>query len=74
MVCMTGRDDGAAFKSSEARGERAWKEATDKVASKNVAAQKAGKQEREAYERVRDDARRANAAARDANLTKRRGS
>jgi hypothetical protein len=74
MVCMAARDDGSSFKSSEARGERAWKEATDAVASKNVAAQKAGKQEREAYERVRDEARRASALARDAHLMKRRGS
>lgn len=70
---MAGRDEESAFKSSEARGERAWKEATDEVAARNVAAQKAGKNEREAYERRRDDARRVHAAARDAQLNKRRG-
>ena len=69
---MAAQDDGTTFRSSEARGERAWKEATDRVATRNVAAQKAGKQEREAYEKVRDNARRANAAARDAHLTKQR--
>ena len=69
---MAAQDDGTTFRSSEARGERAWKEATDRVATRNVAAQKAGKQEREAYEKVRDNARRANAAARDAHLTTKR--
>ena len=69
---MAGLDDGSTFKSSEARGERAWKEATDAVATRNVAAQKAGKQEREKYERTRDDARRAASVKRDAGLMKRR--
>lgn len=70
---MTDRDDGGAFRSSEARGESAWKEATDRVAARNAEARKVGKKEREDYERVRDDARRANAAARHADLLKRRG-
>jgi hypothetical protein len=69
---MAGPDDGSTFKSSEARGERAWKEATDAVASRNVAAQKAGRQEREDYERTRDDARRAASVKRDAGPIKRR--
>ena len=69
---MAGQDDGSTFRSSEARGERAWKEATDQIASRNVATQKAGKQEREEYERGRDKVRRASAAARDAELMKRR--
>ena len=69
---MAGQDDGPTFRSSEARGERAWKEATDQIATRNVATQKAGKQEREEYERVRDKARRASAAARHAELLKRR--
>jgi hypothetical protein len=69
---MAAADDGSTFRSSEARGEKAWKEATDRVASRNVAAQKAGKQEREAYERSRDKTKRENLAARDANLSKRR--
>jgi hypothetical protein len=67
-------DDESTWKSSEARGERAWKEATDAVASRNVAAQKAGKHEREEYERTRDDARRAAAADRHARLVKKRKS
>jgi hypothetical protein len=69
---MAVRDDDSNWKSSEARGERAWKEATDLVATRNVAAQKAGKQEREAYERQRDQARRAASADRHARLMKRR--
>jgi hypothetical protein len=71
MVHMAVQADDSNWKSSEARGERAWKEATDRVASRNVAAQKAGKQEREAYERRRDEARRVASAERDARLVKR---
>jgi hypothetical protein len=41
------------------RGEAAWKEARDRVAERNARAKKAGKQEREAYERGQNDARRA---------------
>jgi hypothetical protein len=69
---MAGRDEGSTWRSSEARGERAWKEATDRIASRNDAAQKAGKQEREAYERSREAARRVNSAARHDRLMKRR--
>jgi hypothetical protein len=69
---MAAGDEGPTFRSTEARGERAWKEETDRVASRNVATQKAGKQEREAYERSRDKTKRDNAAARDAKLTKKR--
>ncbi len=69
---MPGQDDGSTFRSSEARGERAWKEATDQIATRNVAAQKAGKQEREAYERQRDGARRKADATRQARLMKRK--
>ena len=56
---------------SSSRGERAWKEATDRVASRNADARKAGRLEREAYERGREEARRSAAAARDAQLRKR---
>jgi len=68
---MPGTGDESTFRSTEARGERAWKEATDEVAARNVAAQKAGRQERDAYERQRDDARRRADASRRARLTKR---
>jgi hypothetical protein len=56
---------------SSSRGERAWKEATDRVESRNADARKAGRAEREAYERKRDAARRAAAAERHAKLVKR---
>jgi hypothetical protein len=44
---------------SSARGEAAWKEATEEVADRNRRAQKLGREQREAYERERSDARRA---------------
>ena len=57
---------------SSTSGEKAWKEATDEIASRNAAARKAGRQEREAYERSRDESRDAEAAKRHAKLLKRR--
>jgi hypothetical protein len=57
--------------SSSSRGERAWKEDTDRVADRNAEARKAGRIEREAYERQRDDARRTAAAEREAKFRKR---
>jgi hypothetical protein len=63
MVRMAEQDDGAGWKSST-RGEQAWKEAMEDVASRNAAARKAGKLEREAYEREREDLRRRSAASR----------
>jgi hypothetical protein len=57
---------------SSARGEQAWKEATDEVASRNNDARKTGKSEREDYERGREQERRSAAAKRDAKLLKRR--
>jgi hypothetical protein len=63
MVRMAKQDDGAGWKSST-RGEQAWKEAMEHVASRNAAARKAGKLEREAHEREREDLRRRNAASR----------
>jgi hypothetical protein len=56
---------------SSTRGEQAWKEARERVASRNADARKAGRSERETYERERDDARRTAAAERDAKLRKR---
>jgi hypothetical protein len=44
---------------SSARGEAAWKQAREAVAARNQRAQKAGREQRQAYERERDDARRA---------------
>ena len=63
MVRMAKQDDGVGWKSST-RGEQAWKEAMEDVASRNAAARKAGKLEREAYEREREDLRRRSAASR----------
>jgi len=57
---------------SSTNGERAWKEATDRVSSRNADARKAGRIEREEYERGREDERRARAAKRDAKLLGRR--
>ena len=58
---------------SSARGEAAWKEAKDKVAARNQQAQRTGRKTRDAYERKRDDARRAAEARRHAQLLRRRG-
>jgi hypothetical protein len=44
---------------SSARGEAAWKEATEDVAARNRRTQRMGREQREAYERQRSDARRA---------------
>jgi hypothetical protein len=55
---------------SSARGEQAWKEATDEVASRNADARKTGRSEREDYERERADVRRAAAVKRDAKFLK----
>jgi hypothetical protein len=51
---------------SAARGEAAWKEAREQVASRNDAARKAGKQRREAYVRERDALKAADARRRSA--------
>ena len=40
------------------RGEAAWKEAKERIAKRNEQARKAGKQQREAYEREQAAARR----------------
>jgi hypothetical protein len=57
---------------SSSRGERAWKETTDRVASRNADARKTGRLEREEYERGREEARRSAAAEREAKFRKRR--
>ena len=53
---------------SSARGEAAWRETTDRIAERNKAVRKAGKQEREAYERGREAARREAERQLDAGL------
>ncbi|MEA2332636.1 MAG: hypothetical protein QOH58_2774 [Thermoleophilaceae bacterium] len=68
---MADQDDGSNWKSST-RGELAWKETRERVATRNAEARKAGKIEREAYERQRETARQAAAAKSHAQLLKRR--
>jgi hypothetical protein len=68
---MTQQDDSSTWKSST-RGDSAWKEARERVASRTAEARKAGKVEREAYERERETARRAADAKSHAELLKRR--
>jgi hypothetical protein len=57
---------------SSARGEAAWKQALEAVAARNERARRAGREERQAYERQRDDARRAAEAKAHARLVGRR--
>jgi hypothetical protein len=71
MWGMAKQDDGSGWKPTT-RGERAWKEATERVASRNAESRKAGRLEREAYERGRADARRVAEHRRHAQLLKRR--
>jgi hypothetical protein len=67
MMGMQQHDDGSNWKSS-ARGDQAWKEVTDRVASRNADARKAGKSRRETYERNRADVRRAGTARQNSQL------
>lgn len=62
---MAGQGDMADWKSS-ARGESAWKETRDGVATRNDAVRKSGKIEREDYERDRESTKQAAAARRRA--------
>lgn len=54
---MTDQSDGNPV--SSARGDAAWKQAREEIAVRNRKAQKQGREQREAYERERNDARRA---------------
>ena len=49
------------------RGDAAWQEARDGIASRNAATRRAGQAERETHERERDARKQASAAARKAN-------
>jgi hypothetical protein len=71
MVHMAQQDDDSTWKSST-RGEQAWKEARERVASRNAEVRKVGKRDREAYERGRENARQAAAARRHAEFLRRR--
>jgi hypothetical protein len=63
---MTDQSDGPS--GSSARGDAAWKKVREDVAARNQQTQKAGREERKAYERQRDDARRAAEARTHARL------
>jgi hypothetical protein len=63
MTDHSDRDPG-----SSARGEAAWRQATEEVAVRNRRAQKLGREEREAYDRERRDARRAAEARAQARM------
>lgn len=67
---MTEQDDNSNWKSSS-RGEQAWKEERERVATRNAEARKAGKVEREAYERQRESVRQTAAAKSHAELVNR---
>jgi hypothetical protein len=53
---------------SSARGEAAWKQVREDIAERNRRVQSAGREERAAYERRRDDSRRASEARVHAQL------
>jgi hypothetical protein len=67
---MAEQQDGSGWKSA-ARGESAWKEAREQVASRNQTARAAGKRRREAYQREREALRQAADARRHATLVRR---
>jgi hypothetical protein len=69
---MDEQHEGSGWKSA-ARGESAWKEAREQVATRNQEARKAGRLRREADLRERAAARRAEEARRQATLLSRRG-
>jgi hypothetical protein len=68
---MTEQGDTDGWKSS-GRGEAAWKETLEQVASRNADARKLGKRQREAHEQRREATRRAAAAKRHGHLLNRR--
>ncbi len=67
---MAPQNDGSDF-SPSTRGDSAWKEARERVASRNAEARKVGKAEREAYERGREKVRQVAAAKSHAELVNR---
>jgi hypothetical protein len=67
---MGEHDDTTGWKSSS-RGEAAWKETKERVASRNAEARKEGMRQRAAEEHRREESRRSAAAKRHAQLVKR---
>ena len=55
---MTQSSDDQTPATGSARGEAKWKEAREQVADRNAKARKAGREQRETYERGKADARR----------------
>jgi len=68
---VTDQAGNSGFKPS-GRGDAAWQEARDKIASRNADARRAGKVERETYEREREAMKQAAAAARQSQRRGRR--
>jgi hypothetical protein len=68
---VTDEAGSSSFKGST-RGDAAWQEARDRIASRNAEARTAGKAERETYEREREAMKQASAAARRAGRLGRR--
>jgi hypothetical protein len=66
---MAKQGDSSEWKSS-ARGESAWKETREGVATRNAETRKSGKAKRESYDQERAGVRRAAAVKRDAHLIK----
>jgi hypothetical protein len=71
-IVNKGKQDVSPGWESSSRGERAWKETVEDLASRNAQARKAGRVEREAYEHERADAPHAAAAERHKRLLARR--
>ncbi len=67
--CMA--EQGDQWKTST-RGEQAWKETMERVSTRNAETRKAGRIERETYERDRAEMRRDGLAKRNAASAKRR--
>jgi hypothetical protein len=68
---MAKQEDGSEWKTST-RGEQAWKEERERIASRNADTRRSGKQERETYERNRETARNEALAKRRAESLRRR--
>ena len=68
---MSDKDETQQEGSPKKRGEAAWKENMDRIAERNDAARKAGRERRAAYDQARAQARNDADARRRAQLLKR---
>ncbi len=64
-------DEEQTGRTGSARGEAAWKEAREQVADRNAKTRKAGREQRENYEREKVQARRASEARQMAEILNR---